>query len=186
MRNDMEQDTPREAESREGEDREAAAPPPDADAPPAELPRAQDEIQALRDRHLRLAAEFDNYRKRVERERGESRARAQAELVERLLDPLDDLQRIAHFDPEKTSAASLLEGAQLVERKFLRVLDAAGLEVLDAAGQPFDPEVHEALTTVPTENAEEDNAVADVFQTGYRFKGALLRPARVRVRKFQG
>jgi molecular chaperone GrpE len=145
-----------------------------------------DELQALRDRYLRLAAEFDNYRKRTERERSEARDRAQAQVVERLLEPLDDLQRVAQFGSESAEVASLLEGVRLVERKLLRVLESAGLEVIDAGGQPFDPELHEALMAGSTEDREEDDTVGQVFQTGYRFRGHMLRPARVQVRKFQG
>ncbi|HYJ78869.1 MAG TPA: nucleotide exchange factor GrpE, partial [Longimicrobiaceae bacterium] len=87
-----------------------------ASAPPA---AGASELDALRERHLRLAAEFDNYRKRVERERGDAWVRAQAQLLERLLEPLDDLQRIADFDPETTASGALHEGAEMVERKFL-------------------------------------------------------------------
>ncbi|HET6762170.1 MAG TPA: nucleotide exchange factor GrpE [Longimicrobiaceae bacterium] len=144
------------------------------------------ELDAARDRHLRLAAEFDNYRKRMQREMEESRPRAQAELAGKLLDALDDLQRIADFDPETTSSKALHEGAEMVERKMLRVLEAAGLERVEADGKPFDPMVHEAITTVPTDASDEDDTVADVFQQGYRFKGILLRPARVRVKKHGG
>jgi molecular chaperone GrpE len=79
----------------------------------------------------------------------------------------------------------VIEGVRLVERKLLRALEEAGLEPVEAAGTPFDPEVHEALMTVPAEEPEEDDMVADVFQEGYRFKGVLLRPARVRVKKFE-
>ena len=143
----------------------------------------REELNAARDRHLRLAAEFDNYRKRVERERSESHVRAQAQLVEKLLDALDDLQRIADFDPATTTSLSLHEGAEMVERKMLRALESAGLETVEAEGKPFDPTVHEAITTVATDVRDEDDTVADVFQKGYRFKGVLLRPARVRVRK---
>ncbi|MBA4159472.1 MAG: nucleotide exchange factor GrpE, partial [Gemmatimonadetes bacterium] len=139
-----------------------------------------------RERYLRLAAEYDNFRKRTERERTESWTRAQAQLVERLLDPLDDLQRVAHVDAEKASAFSLLEGVQMVERKLLRILQGAGLEVVEAEGQPFDPEAHEAIMTSPAEERESDDTVAEVFQTGYCFKGTLLRPARVRVSKYEG
>ncbi len=148
-----------------------------------QLERAAAEIQALRDRHLRLAAEFDNYRKRTERERTESWTRAQAQLVEQLLDPLDDLDRVAQLDADSSREEALLQGVQLVRRKLLRALEAAGLETIDAAGQPFDPERHEALMMVPTEVRDEDDTVADVFQKGYSFKGILLRPARVQVRK---
>lgn len=152
---------------------------------PAADPRLE-ELDSLRDRHLRLAAEFDNYRKRTDRERIEGGTRAQAQLVERLLDPIDDLQRFSHQDPEKASPATLLEAAQAVERKLLRALENAGLEPVKAEGQPFDPTVHEAITTVATEKKKEDNLVADVFQQGYRFKGTLLRPARVRVKRYDG
>ncbi|HEU4560199.1 MAG TPA: nucleotide exchange factor GrpE [Longimicrobium sp.] len=144
---------------------------------------ASAELQQVRERHLRLAAEFDNYRKRVERERGESWVRAQAELAQRLLEPLDDLQRIADFDPATTNAQALHEGAEMVEKKFFRALESAGLEVIDAAGKPFDPTQHEALTMVPAENEDEDDTVAQVYRKGYRFKGVLLRPAQVVVKK---
>lgn len=141
------------------------------------------ELQAVRDRYLRLAAEFENYRKRVERERTESWVRAQAQLAERLLEPLDDLQRIADFDPATTPSTALHEGAEMVEKKFLRALEAAGLEEIDAAGKDFDPTQHEALTTAPAQSAEEDDTVAQVYRKGYRFKGVLLRPAQVVVKK---
>jgi molecular chaperone GrpE len=142
-----------------------------------------DELSTLRDRHLRLAAEFDNYRKRVERERADNIARAQAQVLERLLEPLDDLMRIADFDPATTPSGALHEGAEMVEKKFMRAMEALGVETIDAEGRPFDPTIHEALTTVPTDNPDEDNTVAQVYQRGYRLKGVLLRPARVVVRK---
>jgi molecular chaperone GrpE len=144
------------------------------------------ELDALRDRYLRLAAEYDNFRKRTDRERVDARDRAQAQLVEKLLEPLDDLQRVAHFKAESTTVESLLEGVQLVERKLTRALESAGLESLDAQGQRFDPAFHEALMMSPTENPEEDETVGEVFQNGYRFRGTLLRPARVQVRQHGG
>jgi molecular chaperone GrpE len=162
---------------------EATQPEPSPEQPQA---AGDGELSSLRDRHLRLAAEFDNYRKRVERERSEAFVRAQAALLERLLEPLDDLQRIADFDPATTASLALHEGAEMVERKFLRAMESAGLEVVEAEGKDFDPAVHEALTTVPAASPEDDDTVAQVFQKGYRFKGLLLRPARVVVRKFNG
>jgi len=159
---------------------EAGADTPDDDGTSA----LRAEVDEQRDRYLRLAAEFDNYRKRTERQRSESGVRAQVELVERLLDPLDDLQRVAGLDADSATGASVLEGVQLVERKLLRALESAGLEVLDAEGAPFDPEVHEALAMVTTDEESEDDRVSDVFQKGYTFKGTLVRPARVRVKRF--
>ncbi len=147
---------------------------------------SEQEAAASRERYLRLAAEFDNYRKRVEREKSESWNRAQAQLAEKLLDVLDDLQRVAQLNPETTTAQAVMEGTQLVERKLQRALESAGVEEVPADGQAFDPAVHEALMTVPAESREEDHTVADVFQKGYRIKGILLRPARVRVKRFEG
>lgn len=144
------------------------------------------ELEEMRDRYLRLAAEFDNYRKRTERERAEQSVRAQGQLVQSMLDAIDDLERVADFTPETTTVAALLEGVQMVERKLLRALESAGLELVDAHGAPFDPTHHEALMTASTEHPHEDDTVGEVFQKGYRFQGHLLRPARVQVRKHQG
>lgn len=71
-----------------------------------------------------------------------------------------------------------------MEKKFRAVLESAGLESMEAEGKPFDPELMEALMTVPTTDPGEDDRVADVFQKGYRFNGTLVRPARVRVLKY--
>jgi molecular chaperone GrpE len=167
----------------EGEEAEKGA---SASMPEQEQDEVSSEVDAQRDRYLRLAAEYDNYRKRTERERTESWVRAQSQLVERLLDPLDDLQRVAHFSAENTTVESLLEGVQLVERKLLRMLEGAGLEMVDPTGERFDPALHEALMTAPAEDREEDDVVGEVFQKGYQFKGVLLRPARVQVKKYEG
>ena len=164
---------------------EAGEPQPEA-AEPAAAGGADGELAALKERHLRLAAEYDNFRKRTERERAEVSLRAQAEIVRVLLDPLDDLQRIADFDPATNSAQSLHEGAEMVERKFLRAMESSGLEIIDAQDQRFDPALHEALTMVPAESDAQDETVAQVYRKGYRFKGVLLRPAQVVVRKFHG
>ena len=148
----------------------------------SELEELRGELDALNDRHLRLAAEFDNYRKRTERDRESLSSRLQVDLVRPLLDVLDDLERVGSAtEPGETPVA---EGVRLVEKKFRTILEAAGLEPLDAEGKPFDPSVMEALMTVPTDDPEADDHVADVFQKGYRFGGTLVRPARVRVLKY--
>lgn len=148
----------------------------------ADLQRLQQELERATDLRLRLAAEFDNYRKRVDRERAESYQRAQADLAKRLLEALDDLDRVSEFSAD-TPTTAMLEGVQLVEKKMLAILGAAGLEEVQAAGQPFDPNEMEAVATVPTEEAAEDEHVSDVFQKGWKFRGQLIRPARVRVKK---
>jgi len=151
-----------------------------------DLESLRQEVLSLRDRHLRLAAEFENYRKRSERERADAGIRAQGQLVRSLLEAVDDLERVADFTEETTTVTALLEGVQMVERKLLRALETAGLERLEARGEPFDPNQHEALMTADTEHPHEDETVGDVFQKGYRFQGHLLRPARVQVRKHGG
>ncbi|MGH7559436.1 MAG: nucleotide exchange factor GrpE [Gemmatimonadales bacterium] len=149
--------------------------------PPEEAQRRlEDQLREAQDRHLRLAAEFDNFRKRVARERIELADRAQAALVMRLAEVLDDMDRIVASEPG-TPAEALLEGMQLVDRKLRKELEAAGLERLDPQGAPFDPTLHEAVSVLPPPSPEQDHLVSAVFQVGYRFKGSLVRPARVQV-----
>lgn len=166
---------------------EAGQPGPgDAGAGDAEVVALREEFESLNDRHLRLAAEFNNYRRRVEQERLDSWARAQGDLVGRFLDVLDDLQRVAELDLSNATVEAIMEGVDLVERKFVRMLTDAGVEVLDPAGEPFDPERMEAMMRVPAESEEDDETVAQVFQKGYAMKGHLVRPARVSVFKHDG
>ena len=139
------------------------------------------EVADQKDRLLRTAADFDNFRKRAAREKAETWGRAQGDLIQKVLDVIDDLGRVAHLDPAQTSAEALHEGVGLVERKFLKVLEGVGLERLDPSGQPFDPNAHEAVMTTPTPSQDFDGTVAMVFQAGYRLNGLLLRPARVSV-----
>jgi molecular chaperone GrpE len=141
-------------------------------------------IAEVRDKYLRLAAEFDNYRKRSTRERAEAGARAQGELVKHITDSLDDLGRVIAVDPTSTDAQSVVQGVDLVAKKLLKALTAAGLEVIDPLHQTFDPAVHEAVATEPALSPEDDHIVSQVFQPGYRFGGQLLRPARVVVRQW--
>ncbi|MEJ2503100.1 MAG: nucleotide exchange factor GrpE [Gemmatimonadota bacterium] len=176
------EDTPPTDAWEDGED-EGSEPP--AGDVVTEVDVLRQELDSLNDRHLRLAAEFDNYRKRNERERGALATRLQADLVSSLLDVLDDLQRVADSDAE-AAAESVLEGVRLVERKFRTVLEGVGLEPLNAEGAVFDPEMMEALMTIPTDDPERDGHVADVFQRGYRFRDVLVRPARVRVWQYDG
>ncbi|HEY6825220.1 MAG TPA: nucleotide exchange factor GrpE, partial [Gemmatimonadaceae bacterium] len=106
------------------------------------------------DRYLRLAAEYDNYRKRTARERGEQTTRAQADLVKQLIDGLDDLSRFAHVDPATTDPVTIVKGVEMVEKKLLKALSSAGLEVVDPINQTFDPTVHEAVATEPALSPE--------------------------------
>jgi molecular chaperone GrpE len=132
--------------------------------------------QAPDDAYLRLAADFDNYRKRVAREHAELTARANERLVNELLPVLDDLERALEAATEHEEA-KLEEGVQLVHRSLAALLERHGLTEIDTEGA-FDPHVHEALLAQPAEGAEE-GSVLQVLQKGYRLGDKVLRPARV-------
>ena len=148
--------------------------------------RLEREAAEWKERCLRAAAEFENFKKRAARERTETWSRAQGDLIVRALDALDDLGRIAALDPAQTTSQALHEGAGLVERKLIKALEGVGLERVDPVGQPFDPNVHEAVMTVPAGSPEADHTVGSVLQPGYRMNGMLLRPARVAVCTWTG
>jgi len=144
------------------------------------------QLTEQRDKYLRLAAEYDNFRKRAVKERQETGQRAQADLVKQLIDALDDLARFAHVDPSTVDATTVVQGADMVEKKLLKALQAAGLEIIHPLDQPFDPSQHEAVMTEPALSPEDDHMVGRVFQSGYRFGPQLLRPARVVVKQWNG
>ncbi len=144
------------------------------------------QLEEQRDKYLRLAAEYDNYRRRTAKERIEAEARGQAQLVNKLLEAIDDIARFAHVDPATTDAATLHKGIEMVEGKMIKALTASGLEIINPVDQTFDPTQHEAVTTEPALSQEDDGTVGRVFQMGYRFNGQLLRPARVVVKQWNG
>jgi molecular chaperone GrpE len=152
----------------------------------AETSRTRGDAAAERDKYLRLAAEYDNYRKRSAKERQDAGSRAQAELVRQLIDALDDVARFAHVDPATTDAGTIVQGVDMVEKKLLKALGGAGLEVINPVGETFDPTLHEAVATEPTSAKEDDHVVSRVYQPGYLFKSQLLRPARVVVKQWNG
>jgi len=179
---------------------EADPPPAEAENPPetavgavglpAELSeeavkRLEDELAELRDRHVRLAAEYDNFRKRAAKERLELTDRAQAALAGKLLDVLDDLDRV-ESGGQLSENDVVQQALILIERKLRKELEAAGLERLDPVGMPFDPSLHEAVSVLPAPDPSKDHTVSATFQAGYRFKGSLLRPARVQVFSSEG
>lgn len=151
------------------------------DTAAATIQRLSQEHEELKDKYLRLAADFDNFRKRAARERGETWARAQAAVVTHLLEALDDLARVAAVDAQQTTAEDVVAGVRLVERKMLRELENAGLKKVGTEGDTFDPNHHEAVSALPAPSTDQHQQVAAVLQAGYRFNGALLRPAKVQV-----
>jgi molecular chaperone GrpE len=160
---------------------------------PEAVIRLEDEIAEARtalaqstDRYLRLAAEFENFKKRSVRERTEAWSRAQADLLERLVDALDDLARFAHVDPAQTDAKTIHDGVDMVDRKVWKQLEALGVSRVDQSGVPFDPHVHEAVTMQPAAAPAQDQTVGAVLQRGYKLGDVLIRPARVVVLSWQG
>jgi molecular chaperone GrpE len=147
---------------------------------------AQRQLDEQRDKYLRLAAEYDNFRKRAVRERTEAASRGQAELIRHIMDALDDLARFAHVDPEAAEARTVVQGVEMVERKLLKALQNAGLTIVSPENSSFNPELHEAVATEPAASPEDDHVVSRVFQPGYVFNGQLLRPARVVVKQWNG
>jgi len=166
-----------------------AAATPDAapDAPTSDpLAEAERAIAEQKDKYLRLYAEYDNFRKRAVRDRQDAEKMGMGAVMKGLLETLDDLGRVAHMTPEGADTKTVLDGVAMVEKKLLKSLAGHGLEVVDPANAPFDPALHEAITTAPAATADEDHTIAVVYQVGYLLNGTLLRPARVVVRQWNG
>lgn len=154
---------------------ETAAPPP-ASAAPAEAEAS--ELARVKDQMLRLQADFENFRRRVERERTEVYQRANEDLMKELLQVLDHFE-IGIKTAEKHSAEkSVLEGFRMVSDQLMAVLSRFGLQPVDAEGQDFDPHHHEAVTHMPSEEHPE-NAVIAQTRRGYLLGDRLLRAAQV-------
>jgi molecular chaperone GrpE len=132
-------------------------------------------VAALEDRLLRVAADFDNYKKRAAREREQYVTLANERLVKELLPVLDDLERALTAAAEHEEAA-LEEGVRLVHRSLAAVLERQGVKTIETNGK-FDPHVHEALLSQPSE--AEEGSVIDVVQKGYTLGDRVVRPARV-------
>ena len=145
------------------------------------LARLTAERDELKERLLRLAAELDNYKKRSEREKAEFLKRANENLLRDLLPVVDNLERALQH-AEKADKDSMLKGLEMTHQELMKVLSRHGLERIEALGQPFDPERHEAMMQQEDLEAE-PNTVINELQKGYLYHGRLLRPAMVVVSK---
>jgi molecular chaperone GrpE len=173
---------------------EASGETPDAETPAAEGRTAdvaervytQPELDAAvavaaeesKNRYLRLAAEYDNFRRRVQREKEQYSAEAIERFAADLLSVLDDFDRA--LAAKSDGADPVVEGIRLTDKKLRATLSRHGIECVDPAGQKFDPKFHEAVQRVPPGDKAPGTVVA-VFEKGYTLKGRLLRPARVQV-----
>ena len=151
----------------------------------AALEEARARLQESEDRILRLAADFDNTRKRLEREREISLKYAEENILKELLPGIDNIERAMDQGKEASSLESLLHGVELTRDGLLATLEKYGVKAIDSVGQPFDPNIHEALAMEETD-AMEPNMVLREFQKGYLFKDRLLRPSKVVVSKPPG
>jgi molecular chaperone GrpE len=138
-------------------------------------------VEELTNDLKRMTADFANYRKRNEAERSEFAKFAKADLIARLLDVLDGYDRALSTVPDELKGQPWVEGMWLVERKLRSILDAEGLEPIDALGKPFDPYLHEAVAHI--ESDEPEGTVIQEHQKAYRLHDRVIRPALVTVAK---
>ncbi len=155
----------------------------DENAGPETLTEAQEAMAELNERIVRLTADFDNFRKRAQREKDEARQFANQGLLEKLLPVLDNFEMA--LTAVKDADPSVRDGVQMILDQLLGVLKESGVEPVDAMGQPFDPNLHEALSQEETTEVEEGTVVQQV-QRGYKLNDRLVRPARVVVAKAPG
>ena len=167
-----------EAELVDGEQADAAQA---ADAEPEEedeLAKAQQEAADARDSYLRLKAEWDNFRKRPAAERESEKIRASEKLVKDLIPVIDDLERAIDHAKQTGEGGSLTEGVEAITTKFLQILAKSKVEQIEAVGEPFDPNKHQAVGTQPDDSVPEET-VLTVYQKGYQMGDRVLRPAMV-------
>jgi len=146
--------------------------------PESQLKAERDELY---DRLLRKQAEFDNYKKRIERERSEYVQFASAELMRELLNAMDSFDLAIHnASSDSAGSETMLRGLDLIYKQFQDTLSRFGLKAIEARGQVFDPNLHQAVSTVPTDKVAE-NTVVDELRKGYTLNGKLLRPVMVSV-----
>ena len=155
----------------------------DENAGPETLTEAQEAMAELNERIIRLTADFDNFRKRAQREKDEARQFANQGLLEKLLPVLDNFEMA--LTAVKDADSSVRDGVHMILDQLLGVLKESGVEPVDAMGQLFDPNLHEALSQEETTEVEEGIVVQQV-QRGYKLNDRLVRPARVVVAKAPG
>ncbi|MCD6023543.1 MAG: GrpE protein [Fibrobacteria bacterium] len=144
-------------------------------------PKLEAEIAELKDKNLRLYAEFDNFRRRTAKESFEMMVTANAKLIEKLTDVLDNFNRA--FDPQnKASAEDFEKGMKLIFGRFKDILDGEGLEEIDPSGTEFDPNLHEALLQQTSDTVPENHVIQTVSK-GYKLKSKILKHAKVIVSK---
>lgn len=147
----------------------------------AELKEAQEKIASLQDKYLRQVAEFDNYRKRMLKEKSELILNGGEKVISSLLPVLDDFERALANIKKGGDEAPLQEGVELIYQKFIKVLETQGLKQIDTEKADFNTDYHEAIAMIPTENEELKGKVVDCVQQGYTLNSKVIRHAKVAV-----
>ncbi len=148
----------------------------------AELEETRQKLQESEEKVLRLAAEFDNTKKRLQRERETSLKYAEENILKELLPGIDNIERAMEQSQGANSLESLLEGVELTRNGLLATLEKFGVKPIESIGEPFDPNIHEAVAMEESDEME-PNRVLKEFQKGYLYKDRLLRAAKVIVSK---
>jgi len=182
------QETELAADSIRTEDEESVGDADPAEPQPDPVTQLQAQVDALAaekaslyDKLLRRQAEFENYRKRVERERNELYQHGRDDVLLQFLPVVDNFERaLSSLETSEGDAEALRHGVELIHKQFKDALSKFGLEAVEAVGHTFDPHVHEAVTTEATDKHKE-NTVIQEFQRGYKIGDRLLRPAKVKV-----
>jgi molecular chaperone GrpE len=144
--------------------------------------QAQEELQIYQDKYIRLAAEFENYKRRAQRDQSDAIRYANESLLKSLLSTLDNLERAIQCGKDAGASGSLLEGVELTHKQFLETVEKLGVRQVSSTGSLFDPNMHQAVAQVESETAE-PNMVVEEFQKGYFLHDRILRPAMVTVAK---
>jgi len=148
----------------------------------AQLSRAEQEKKDNWDKYLRTAADLENYRRRSKRDLDDARAETKTRVLKEMLPVVDNLERAVEHSEKGGESAAILEGVKLVLRQFLQAFERLDVTPIEAAGQPFDPNLHEAISQVETDQ-QPPGTIVSVLQRGYRLGDRLLRPALVVVAK---
>ena len=143
----------------------------------------ENEISELKDKLLRNAAELDNFKKRMTQERINDRKYASKNLINDILNPLEQLNKIVHLDVDNAVLKNFLVGFKMINDQLYQVLESDGLRPIDALNKPFDPKVHYAVEKVEQKD-QDKGVIIEVVQKGYMYKEQLLRPAMVKVNEW--
>jgi len=145
-----------------------------------EIAKLKEEVARLKDAYIRKVADFDNLKKRTQKEKEDAIKYGNANLLLSILDVVDNFERAVAVEPEKSDFHSFYEGVKLIEKHLKDILLSAGVEEINPIGEPFDPFYHEAMMKEIRDDVP-DGTITEVYQKGYKYRDRLLRPAKVKV-----